>query len=86
MPHGVLRNDPRLTDQEIQTIVSWIDGGAPKGDLADMPKMPALRAHDTDDRDDTGCLTKRRNCIDRRAASATIPASSGLGWSDSRTR
>ena len=25
-------NDPRLTDQEIQTIVSWIDGGAPKGD------------------------------------------------------
>ena len=35
-------NDPRLTDQEIQTIVSWIDGGAPKGDMADMPKMPAL--------------------------------------------
>ena len=32
----------RLTDQEIQTIVSWIDGGAPKGDMADMPKMPAL--------------------------------------------
>ena len=28
MPHGVLRNDPRLTDQEVQTIVSWIDGGA----------------------------------------------------------
>ena len=26
MPHGVLKNDPRLTDQEIQTIVSWIDG------------------------------------------------------------
>ena len=42
MPHGVLRNDPRLTDEEIQTIVSWIDGGAPKGDLADMPKMPEL--------------------------------------------
>jgi hypothetical protein len=42
MPHGVLRNDPRLTDQEIQTIVSWIDGGAPKGDIVDMPKMPAL--------------------------------------------
>ncbi len=42
MPHGVLKNDPRLTEQEIQTIVSWIDGGAPKGDMADMPKMPAL--------------------------------------------
>ena len=42
MAHGVFRNDPRLTDQEIQTIVSWIDGGAPKGNMADMPKMPAL--------------------------------------------
>jgi hypothetical protein len=42
MPHGVLRNDPRLTEPEIQTIVSWIDGGAPKGDIADMPKMPVL--------------------------------------------
>ena len=41
-PHGMFRNDPRLTDQEVATIVSWIDGGAPKGDTADMPKMPAL--------------------------------------------
>jgi hypothetical protein len=42
MAHGTFRNDPRLTDQEVQTIVAWIDGGAPEGDTADMPKMPAL--------------------------------------------
>jgi hypothetical protein len=42
MPHGMFRNDPRLTDQEVATIVSWIDGGAPKGDVSDMPTMPAL--------------------------------------------
>jgi hypothetical protein len=42
MPHGVFSNDPRLTDEEVRTIVSWIDGGAPKGDIADMPKMPSL--------------------------------------------
>jgi hypothetical protein len=42
MAHGTFRNDPRLTDEEIQTIVAWIDGGAPEGDQADMPKMPAL--------------------------------------------
>src|SRR6478609_4973470 len=42
MPHGVLRNDPRLTDKEVETIVSWVDGGAPKGDMANMPKMPAF--------------------------------------------
>src|SRR4051812_38963883 len=40
MPHGVFRNDPRLSDNEVQTIVSWVDGGAPKGDLKDMPKLP----------------------------------------------
>jgi hypothetical protein len=33
-------NDRSLTDQQIDTIVRWIDGGAPKGDLKDMP--PAL--------------------------------------------
>jgi hypothetical protein len=38
----IFRNDPRLTDQEIQTIVWWIDGGAPKGNPTEMPKMPAL--------------------------------------------
>ena len=42
MAHGVFQNDPRLTDKEIQTIVAWVDGGAPKGDDADMPKMPAF--------------------------------------------
>src|SRR3954470_22452296 len=26
-PHGMFRNDPRLTDEQIQTIVSWVDGG-----------------------------------------------------------
>jgi mono/diheme cytochrome c family protein len=38
--HGTFKNDPRLTDKEIQTIVDWVDAGAPKGDDADMPKMP----------------------------------------------
>ena len=31
---GRYLNDPRLTDEEIATIVKWVDGGAPKGDLA----------------------------------------------------
>ena len=38
--HGTFKNDPRLTEQEIQTIVSWVDAGAPKGDDADLPKAP----------------------------------------------
>ena len=39
-PHGVFKNDPRLTEMEIATIVAWVDGGAVKGDDKDMPATP----------------------------------------------
>jgi hypothetical protein len=31
------RNDPSLSDAEIETIVRWTDAGAPQGDPADLP-------------------------------------------------
>jgi hypothetical protein len=31
------KNDRSLTDEQIETIVRWVDGGAPKGDPKDMP-------------------------------------------------
>ncbi len=31
------KNDRGLTDEEIETIVRWVDGGAPFGDRADLP-------------------------------------------------
>jgi len=31
------KNDPSLTDEEIATIVKWVDNGAPQGDPRDMP-------------------------------------------------
>lgn len=34
---GRYDHDPRLTDQEIETIVKWVDGGAAKGNPKDMP-------------------------------------------------
>ena len=40
--HGVFKNDPRLSDQEIATILAWVDGGAPKGDEQEMPKVPSF--------------------------------------------
>jgi hypothetical protein len=40
--HGVFKNDPRLSDKEIATILAWVDGGAPKGDDTDMPKAPSF--------------------------------------------
>jgi hypothetical protein len=32
------KNDVSLSDDEIATIVNWVDAGAPKGDPADMPR------------------------------------------------
>ena len=31
------KNDRSLSDEQIETIVKWVDGGAPKGDAKDMP-------------------------------------------------
>ena len=33
-------NDRRLSQKEIDTIVAWVDAGAPKGDDKDLPPMP----------------------------------------------
>ncbi len=35
------KNDPSLTDAEIDTIARWVDGGAQPGNLADTPAQPA---------------------------------------------
>src|SRR5262245_290074 len=35
-------DDPSLSDLEVQTVAKWVDVGAPKGDLADMPKAPTF--------------------------------------------
>ncbi len=39
-PHGMFKNDPRLTASEIETITAWVDGGAPKGNDKDLPASP----------------------------------------------
>lgn len=35
--HGVFSNDRRLTREEIDTLVRWVEGGAPEGDQRDLP-------------------------------------------------
>ena len=33
------KDDPSLSDEEIATIVKWVDSGAPRGNPADMPPL-----------------------------------------------
>jgi hypothetical protein len=38
--HGTFRNDLRLSDRDIDTIVRWVDGGAREGDPSVLPALP----------------------------------------------
>jgi mono/diheme cytochrome c family protein len=38
--YGHWANDPRLSQREIDTIVEWVNAGAPKGDDKDLPAAP----------------------------------------------
>jgi hypothetical protein len=38
-------NDRSLSNEQIDAVVRWVDAGAPKGDMADMP-APAVFADD----------------------------------------
>ena len=43
-PRGTFSNDRRLTDQEKETLVAWVDHGAPKGNPKDLPSAPTFAA------------------------------------------
>jgi mono/diheme cytochrome c family protein len=39
---GKFRNDPTLTQEQIDTIVAWVDAGAQRGDDRDLPPAPKV--------------------------------------------
>ena len=40
------KDDPSLSDAEVQTVARWVDGGAPMGNASDLPKMPTFASDD----------------------------------------
>ncbi len=38
--HGEFRNDSRLTQDQIDTIKAWVEGGSKEGELKDLPAQP----------------------------------------------
>ncbi|MBI3650096.1 MAG: cytochrome c [Acidobacteria bacterium] len=38
--YGEFRNAPRLTQREIELLVNWVEGGAPRGEEKDYPSTP----------------------------------------------
>ena len=41
---GDFRNDEALTQEQIELIANWVDGGAPEGDPKDLPSQPKFPA------------------------------------------
>ena len=39
---GRFKNDRSLTQEEIDTIVRWVDAGSPRGNDADLPELPVF--------------------------------------------
>lgn len=40
--YGHFKNDPRLPDKDVATILAWVDAGAPMGDARDLPTVPTF--------------------------------------------
>jgi len=55
------KDDPSLSDAEIQTIVRWLDGAAPRGNDADMPPMPTFPSDDSWSIGKPDLMSRRRN-------------------------
>ena len=41
---GHFADDRRLTDEQVSTIVRWVEAGTPEGDPADLPPLPRFAA------------------------------------------
>lgn len=63
--YGHWANDPRLSDQQINTIVDWVNEGAPKGDDKDLPPLPTFA---------TGWTIGTPDAVIEMAEEYTVPA------------
>jgi mono/diheme cytochrome c family protein len=80
-----MRNDRSLTQAQIDTIVAWVDGGAPKGSDADLPAVPTFA--------DGWTFGREPDYILEMPVEASIPAEGEVGvqmfyspvpWSEDR--
>ena len=68
------KHDPSLSDEEISRIARWADGGAPRGDPADMPKPLQF--------DSTNKWTIGEPDLVLRSKDVTVPAIGPDRWGD----
>jgi hypothetical protein len=68
------KDDPSLSDKEIQTIVAWVDNGAVKGNPADLPPPPQF------ENDNIWHIGKPDLVV--KSIKHTVPATGSDWWGD----
>jgi len=69
-----IKGDPSLSDEEIATVVKWVNNGAPQGDPADMPKALVF--------DDSGRWTIGEPDLVVKSKEVSVPAHGPDQWGD----
>lgn len=54
--YGRYETDPSLTAREMATFLTWLDGGMPRGEDADLPPRPHAAGNSVDDIEDAASL------------------------------
>jgi hypothetical protein len=71
-PHyGSFRNDRRMSQAEIDTIVSWVNAGSPEGNEKDMPALPKF---------DTGWTLGKPDQVFDMGKDFAVPASGTVAY------
>jgi hypothetical protein len=71
---GEFKNDAGLTQEEIEIITDWVEGGAPEGDAKLLPQLPAVsrKAVNNSPRAPTSIEVKRGVTLKHSAAISAI--------------
>jgi hypothetical protein len=71
---GVFRDDASLTDPEIEMLVLWVEGGAPKGDDIYLPPLPPAHAAAKSSPDPRGLVVRGTTTLSRGIVATGIAA------------
>ena len=62
---GDFRNDQALTQEQLEIITSWVEGGVPEGDPKDLPPAPVFSAAPPNEQTDGGIVVSGELKLDQ---------------------
>ncbi|MGE0101449.1 MAG: thiol-disulfide isomerase [Blastocatellales bacterium] len=69
--YGQWENDRRMSPREVETVLAWVDAGAPEGDPGDLPKPPKFT---------TGWQIGQPDVVFQMPEEFTVPAEGAVAY------